>query len=37
MLGDEFLCQSCLGGEVDIFIAVVDVEGAGLKHAAWSN
>ena len=37
MLEDEFLCQSWPGGEVAIFIALRNVEVAGLKHAAWRN
>ena len=37
MLGDEVLCKYWPGGEVTLFIAWMNVEGVGLKHAAWRN
>ena len=37
MLGDELLCQSWLGGDVEIFIGSMNVECTGIKHAAWRN
>ena len=37
MLGDEVLCKSWPGGEVTLFISWMNVEGTGLKHAAWSK
>ena len=32
MIGDEFLCQYFPCGKVDMFIALMNVEGACLKH-----
>ena len=37
MLGDEVLCKSWPGGEVTLFIARMNAEGAGLKYASWNN
>ena len=37
MIGGEFLCESFPGGKVDIFITRANLEGSGLKHAAWKN
>ena len=37
MIGDELLCQSWTGGEVDFFIDSMNVEGVGLKHGAWRD
>ena len=37
MLGDEVLCKSWPSGEVTFLIDRINVEGAGLKHAAWRN
>ena len=37
MLRYEFLCQYRPGVKVAISIALMNVEGVGLKHAAWRN
>ena len=37
MLGDKLLFQYRLGGKVENFIALMNVEGAGMKHATWRN
>ena len=37
MIGYEVLCKSWPGDEVKLFIAGINFEGEGLKHAAWRN
>ena len=37
MLGDELLCQYWSGGEVVIYIDLMNLEGARLKQAAWRD